>query len=91
MNRDVSLFELFKDLFGSVPTVNGKPPPKSGSTHEGSSSKKKKKSSDASVPAKEKIVLARSTTLYLTLSLSTLISLSLYHVVLLVARIMMMI
>ena len=48
MNRDVSLFELFKDLFGSVPTVQGRPPPKSGSTHEGSSSKKKKKSSDAS-------------------------------------------
>ena len=48
MNRDVSLFELFKDLFGSVPTINGKPPPKSVSTHEGSSSKKKKKSSDAS-------------------------------------------
>jgi len=48
MNRDVSLFELFKDLFGSVPTINGKPPPKSVSTHEGSSSKKKKKLSDAS-------------------------------------------
>ena len=39
MNRDVSVFALFKLLFGSVPTVNGRPPPKSVSTHEGSSSK----------------------------------------------------
>ena len=47
MNRDVSLLALFKLLFGSVPTVNGRPPPKSVSTYDGSSLKKKK-SSDAS-------------------------------------------
>ena len=48
MNHDVSNLAWFKLVFGSVPTVNGRPPPKSVSTHVGSSSKKKKKSSDAS-------------------------------------------
>ena len=50
MNRDVSLLALFKLLFGSVPTVNGRPPPKSVSTHDGSSSKKKKSSDSSPKP-----------------------------------------
>jgi hypothetical protein len=37
MNHDVSNLGWFKLAFGSVPTVNGRPPPKSVSTHEGSS------------------------------------------------------
>jgi len=40
MNHDVSMLARFKLLFGSVPTVNGRPPPKYVSTHDGSSSKK---------------------------------------------------
>ena len=48
MNYDNHNLEWFKLLFGSVPTVNGRLPPKSVSTDEGSSSKNKKKSSGAS-------------------------------------------
>ena len=53
MNHDVSMLAWFKLLFGSVPTVNGRPPPKSVLTHDGSSSKKKKSSDASPKPAED--------------------------------------